>query len=803
MKRLCCARSAIIIMSLFSVLFLPGESVTEGAQIDPQYQKTVLPGVLLLLLEPETVADVIKNVDLNDYATEAETEIDPAGRKIALTKMMIAFKPEATPLQFENLLDSLNATITSSVARTRSVVVRIPKPDSLEAYYALINQIETEPFVDFVWKGEIPKLDALPSIYQSAPPDPNELLYIDNHLAIRAHAAWNASRAIDSNYMPMVVVADTFGQGPPENNTVNFINYGGFRTSGWEGDHGYAVLGIITGTHGQYFTTGIYPGTIGLGVVDHSDSGDNLIVFPEIMNKLLTLLISTPGEIIVNTSTGYVCDEGINGVDCIDISEARAIASLWVEDVRLYGLENRVLHVTSAGNIEKTGVRYARTNSPWASAALLEGLTSTSGHPLANLKNTVVVENAVNRTVTDTEPVKTKCLYQDSFIGGHVSGIGTYVRSFDDAFGEESDGHVGTSFSSPQVAGLAAYLWSIDHTLSPQQIKNLLIDTSDPVPVASEQGCSDSLSPAPIVDAYEALLALDAADSHPVRSAILDVTEDNSFNENDLQQFVNNYYDTSGPSLVLIEPDVPDYGRYDLNGDGWTGGSKNTKFDLNMDLSSNGEITQYIGGDNVGFNEYAASDVNVLCYYAYSNLYSGDTEQRDDLIGRICGKEECRYGYSPYDINYGYYKICRQSLDPRSIITLVHTIDYLGFDSIILKQEVCNEAKYSLTDECQSVNSLITMNWSKSYPGPGPSILLIIDYVNDQSVYKLYKCLPTTDDQYDLMDYSQGAERLGTYSTLEECDTVLRTYIPQNPSVFVYPGTCHDWWDHLGETCTY
>ncbi len=806
----CCV--AIVILCFISIPFLATSKIAAGAQLDAAYQKSVPPGVLLLLLT-ETVADVIKTVDMNDYATDDEVLTDSHGRQIAITKMMIAFKPEATPLQLEQLLDSLNATITSSIARTRSVVVRIPKPDSLEAYYALIDQIEAEPFIDFVWHGEIPRFDALPSNYYDDPPHLNELTYIDNHLAIRTSAAWNASRAIDANYKPQVVVADAFGEGPPFNNTINSINNSGFNTDGWEGGHGYEVLGIIAGTHGQYYTTGIYPGTINLQVVDHPDDGSpNRFIFAEIMNKLLITLTRTPGKLVVNTSIGYVCDG--TGGNCIDIAEAREVASLWIEYSQMFGLEDRVLHVTSAGNMEITGIRDASTNSPFASAALLGGLTNGFGQPLGNLTNTVVVENALNDTVVDTQPVSTKCLYKDSFVGGMVSGIGTNVRSFTYANGVESDQLFGTSYSTPQVAGLAAYLWSIDHSLFPQQIKNLLFATSNSVPVISDQECSDWPSPAPIVDAYEALLALDAADmpdssNSPVRFAILDVNGDNSFDEDDLQLFIDTYYDTSGPEPVLIEPDVPDYGRKDLNGDGWTGGSNAIPFDLDRVGSSQygasgiSNVTQNINGTTVGFNEATVRDTDILCYYAYSALYNGDNTERQNLLEGICQRTDINCTYTSYLDGGSYTKTC---YDPSNETNTKYVHEFPPANNILerIRLEIRDESSRGMlvkqTDWAKILNQEPALDCDIGKP-TGWFVGLSIDVETGQNEYflidpyniffpKEYQAASNVTRSYCWPDFNSRTLECGAYSCppIESIQPAL-----------AFPGDCHQWWDHYDE----
>jgi hypothetical protein len=76
----------------------------------------------------------------------------------------------------------------------------------------------------------------------------------------------------------------------------------------------------------------------------------------------------------------------------------------------------------------------------------------------------------------------------------------------------------------------------------------------------------------------------------------------------------------------LTSPLQPDYSRFDLNGDGFTGGAAN-RARFNLDLSdSNGQstynqISQYPNGTAVVLDENALTDFEILCYYIHSSLF--------------------------------------------------------------------------------------------------------------------------------------------------------------------------------------
>jgi hypothetical protein len=151
--------------------------------------------------------------------------------------------------------------------------------------------------------------------------------------------------------------------------------------------------------------------------------------------------------------------------------------------------------------------------------------------------------------------------------------------------------------------------------------------------------------PAGLVDAYATVLSLDAASLpspavSPVRLAILDLDGNHVFDDADVQVFLQHIV----PAGAGSDPALADFSRWDLNGDGFTGGSTHvTRFDLDRVGSTQFGETKYstvqesIEGQQVSFDETALTDLQILCYYAYSPLYTGTSDGRLQLLGDKCG----------------------------------------------------------------------------------------------------------------------------------------------------------------------
>ena len=177
-----------------------------------------------------------------------------------------------------------------------------------------------------------------------------------------------------------------------------------------------------------------------------------------------------------------------------------------------------------------------------------------------------------------------------------------------------------------------------------------MIATARP-PLSNEAGgpCSADLPSAPRLDAYAAVLSLDqpaplTPGSAPVRLAIMDRNGADGFKEADLQALV--------AALPSATPPTRDWSRADLNGDGFTGGPGVTPFDLDPSGSTRAgapllnTVAQTIEGVSVPFDERNVSDVQALCFYAYSGLYTGNPDQRRALSTRCsaAGRRPSRRG---------------------------------------------------------------------------------------------------------------------------------------------------------------
>jgi hypothetical protein len=447
---------------------------------------------------------------------------------------------------------------------------------------------------------------------------------------VRAPAAWNARAALAGRTAPTLVIADHFGDGAPGAGTDITLTGGAFADNARSSDHGYMVLGITSGSYDATGTgsvadeavTGMFPGTLRVRAADVTAGLAGAVLH----DRMLELVEASPGDVVLNTSlSGWPCETQEEAAAYCTEEFAAEAGAVWAEKVRGTdpgsigtNLEGAFVHATSAGNVEDvTGALGAPVNSEWTAATLLP-LEDAGGVPIPNLSNTLVVENVA---ATTTEPFRPGCVAPSSEFGGTVAGVGSPVHSFQSPTASDTYADGGTSAATPQVAGLAAYVWTLAPTLTPAQLAALLERSARP------SDCDGTR----VIDAYAALLASAVP---AARTAILDVADaageagaDGRFDGNDLDEFLAGFQALDGKI---------DYGRFDLNGDGVTraepGVTRRDRVALTADDTFT-EVAHDVDGVTAWFDERSLSDENVLCYAAYSPLWQGTAAERTEDLG--------------------------------------------------------------------------------------------------------------------------------------------------------------------------
>ena len=319
------------------------------------------------------------------------------------------------------------------------------------------------------------------------------------------------------------------------------------------------------------------------------------------------------------------------------------------------------------------------------------------------------------------------------------------------------------------MAATAAFVWTMNPGLGAGELRDILVRTSRPVVlnVLANGACDLLATPAPVIDAYDALLAADSEDAlgangrpalAPVRVGILDIADatgaagsNGRFDDKDLARWL---------AKLQVLPAPLDYSRFDLNGDGHTGGDTRERLDLDLDGMFESQVSQDIEGDSIDFDENALSDMRVLCYYAYSPLYTGDSDARQRLmtphLGQ-CGKRlrlafahDYRYQNDAVSVfdgrdvrriwqrdTFGPPPVCCWSPDGKKLLLLNGTVVHADGSGLIYRIDPTN------FDPAFDPNSMAWAGDSKSILVAGTG-----GYIDDTYTYReilVYRVDPEND----------------------------------------------------------
>lgn len=673
-----------------------GGAGAPGVPVDPPIDTD--PPAIQLAGDPATlVLPQLPNV------SPARAPLEEVDAGLLLSRVSIVLNRNATVADFNAAAQKLGATAIA-YSRTNSpfLTLIVPRQSSGAAVKRLAVLLRNQPGILLSVPGRQPEGKALPSENGTTVAADS----LDHLWPAGFPAAWNlrARAEADCGLRKVTVLVPDLYVGEPFSGFRDQVpgaseNFNATPLQPRDPDavhlHGYEVAAVLAGKFDGAVPTGANPFPDCLKIVPIDLSGFDFFQAAEVIRAAIE---GEEGKVIVNGSVGYPialcgsngnnpCLEGaIRNAFPVDLQEQMAFrvaaGVVWAEFAVQPTVANDILLAVAAGNERSdetagalgqtyAGFRNARLASPFAIATQLsslpavladEGLWTFSdiGYPELMLDSARIDQVLREFGVEAIPPVPDRnlALVGSATQANVVSDVDRSLFSNDDAdlyaVGEGVAGLVstelkGTSISAAQVAGLASYLWLLDDDLRSRPVEEtlrLIRGTSRANVEPDDKKRVESF-----IDAYAAVLALDALhQTDQIRKTLLDVNNDGLFNHLDLQEFAESYQ-VGNPNAPSI-PAARDYSRFDLNGDGFTGGILTERFDLDADgLEPNGAprfttVTATMGGVAVPLNEAALTDAQILCYYAYgvdstgAPFYdaSGDTDDvRGTLLSRCLG----------------------------------------------------------------------------------------------------------------------------------------------------------------------
>ncbi len=575
------------------------------------------------------------------------------GRMINRLTAVIA--GDATAAEVNAALQANDVRIVTMGVKNLLVSLVTPPQTTQAEADALISALLSSGAFAFVTKAHEWKPEPVPAEEDDknriVPPDG----YADlQHLIVGYYpAAWNALRlATQNNNRVRVIVPDYYVSASSNSqiNTQSFENIGvpaGLNpaANSHDGNHGFHCSGIIGANFDNTGATGTNPDpTLFLDLRSVHVTGLSAVDWLQ----QIASTFPASGKFVLSTSLGYGGLSQLTKNDFINIAFG---ALSW--RIVTAPFQGRMFHATAAGNEATVGGLRAQASygSGFAAAAMFDNprdlipadsLSATEWQGFDIAWNAMLGQNPAAGSAFDNTLVvgSSGAGGGESFFSNRnpdVRAVGERVlapcSAQDAGFPANPDlcdGSVarysGTSMATPTIAGLAAYLWNLDPDLTPSQIRGKIIDAYNGSHYSG------------VTDAYVAALSLDnSIGDAPVRRSLLDVAgaaadqgSNGVFNEHDIEAFLIwfEHYEIDRD----VNGTLDDWSRYDLNGDGLTGGGFKGPFDLNINGYDFDVTGATVCDQTTNYNEGSVSDREILTYYAYSSLYTGDTEARDALL---------------------------------------------------------------------------------------------------------------------------------------------------------------------------
>ncbi|MDX1695112.1 MAG: hypothetical protein R3208_15200 [Ketobacteraceae bacterium] len=605
----------------------------------------------------------------NDNAIASTVRLAPTAASaehiqgtLLLNRIVAVIHPEATVALVNRTLEENNARIVSMRENDPYVVLVVePVNDLVEARALAENFTDSSAFL-YARPGFTHPVtndaSAAPAILAThhsrtniSPgnlPDQEALGRLGHLLPARVPAAWNVRDV--ASHRSKLLIPGYFVDNPQyaEIAQLNFAASGGRALTASDGpaynlgNRGYAMAGLAA-ANWEYHESGS-PHTGVDPVAESLLDVTGVYTYGLDESEIITAL----GDALVNQNEAdNIVLLGVQTYDDPAASNFRYIDRAWMalrwrrafyDSVSNADfLNTNVLAVVSGGRLPPVGAQGdsdARLNSFFAVAANEDLITvaSRDGNPGQIAAFQTALENHVDEQPLVSEPLNNIIIAgssddtgnqtQNSMDGSYVRMVGKDVLApcvVPNFCTEASIPLSGPHVAAAQVAGLASYLWHLDNSLSVEDLISRL-----------QHAYFASKLPG-VLDAWVAVLSLDSElNNAPLRRTLLDVSgpedqPDGHFDERDVAAFVS--------AFEAFENAIePTWSVYDLNGDGWTGGNHTASMDLDIDMLPDfSTVEQMVAGESMTFDENALTDSEVLCYYAWSPLYTGEETARNQI----------------------------------------------------------------------------------------------------------------------------------------------------------------------------
>ena len=256
-------------------------------------------------------------------------------------------------------------------------------------------------------------------------------------------------------------------------------------------------------------------------------------------------------------------------------AEIRTDALQWIQRVRGAGLEGRFLHVVAAGNIYRTSRPTRRPGSAATSSRPPRPRCRSPTSPTRSPSRT-------RRPPTPQWPILPVCLHGHSKRGGDISTVGNDIKSLAGPGIPRDLPLGGTSSAAPQLAGAAAALWALAPALTPAQVAGILRATARPVELdTSDPRCDGRRSPRRGSTPTPPRSPPTAPPRSPRAPRCSTPTATARSTSRTWPPSATRFVASVADGVVDL-----DYGRFDLNGDGYTGGGRDR-----IDLDATSPVT--------------------------------------------------------------------------------------------------------------------------------------------------------------------------------------------------------------------